>query len=144
MGTIVNLRRVERLEARMGVGANWVRNLTDAQLDGLILAAGTGEMCCDDVEGAASYVEKNLKDIALRYSNYPDGFGSIDPDGFDGLLDVLQELGAPKAAAMLVEAVREERLSAPYLWKDWRMGLSKNVVAMLEGTEAFRGHREAR
>jgi hypothetical protein len=70
--------------------------------------------------------------MAVRYSNHPDGF--IEPrSGLDDVLDVLQELGAPKAAVLLVEAVKAERLSATYRWPDWRKDLSEKVLEMLDG-----------
>jgi hypothetical protein len=136
LGTVVNLRRLERLEAKTGVGKGWVESLSDAQLAALTLAIESGEIwgdIGDEVKEAGYDLKKDLKGMAVRYSNHPDGF--IEPrSGLDDVLDVLQELGAPKAAIMLVEAVKAERLSATYRWPDWRKGLSEKVLEMLEET----------
>jgi hypothetical protein len=150
LATIVNLRRIERLEAKTGVGKSWVESLSNAQLDASLLASYTGEnfegfcppgwipdegLCYREVpsdDEISSSLEESLKNMAVRYSNYPDGF--IEPrSGLDDVLDVLQELGAPKAATRLVEAVKAERLSATYRWPDWRKGLSEKVLEMLDG-----------
>jgi hypothetical protein len=131
----VNLRRLERLETKTGVGKSWVESLSNAELNGLILAIETGEIwedISDEAKEAGYDLEKDLKDMAVRYSNYPDG--SYGMSSINDVLDELQALGAPKAAAMFVEAVKAERLSAPYLWPDWRKALSRRVLEMLEET----------
>lgn len=126
MATIVNLRRIDRLEEKMG-GTNWVQCLSDQQLDAIVLAIGSGEhkdarvLSQEERDESAKYLEP----IAARCSNYP--------DFLDKVLDELQALGAPKAAILLVEAVKEVRLSAPYLWPDWSKGLSQKVLEMLNG-----------
>jgi hypothetical protein len=135
MAIVVHLRRIERLEAKTGVGKSWVESLSNAQLAALTLAIESGEIwedISDEAKEAGYDLEKDLKGMAVRYSNHPDGF--IEPrSGLDDVLDVLQELGAPKAAVLLVEAVKAERLSATYRWPDWRKDLSEKVLEMLDG-----------
>jgi hypothetical protein len=143
MATIVNLRRIERLEEKAG-GASWLARLSDAELEARCLTFATGEypvfkdfpedkppvqdsesdngLLLNELEDKLT---KNLHKTALRCSN--------NPRFLDEVVHELQALGAPKAAALLVEAVKAERLSRSYLWPDWRTGLSEKVLAMAGG-----------
>jgi hypothetical protein len=117
--------RLAKMEAKVG-GTSWLAQMSAAELYAWCLAIDTAEHprfknLPEDNERNGNLFE-DMDDLACRCSNYP--------DFLDEMLDELQTLGAPKAAALLVEAVKAKRLSAPYLWADWRKGLSDRVLAM--------------
>jgi hypothetical protein len=129
MARFVNLRRIERLEKKIG-GTSWVESLSDAQLYALTLTIESGERPRFEVAEATGFnLGKILSHITRSCSNRP--------DLLDAMLDELQGLGTPNAPALLVEAVKAERLSAPYLWPDWRKELSEKVLAMARGKPQF-------
>jgi len=119
--------RLAKMEAKVG-GTSWLTQLSDAELYAWCLAIATAEHSLfKDLPGDNELngnLAEDMNDIACQCSNYPDFLAEM--------LDELQTLGAPKAAALLVEAVKAKRLSAPYLWADWRKGLSDRVLAMAE------------
>lgn len=119
--------RLAKMEAKVG-GTSWPAQMSDAELYAWCLAGATAEHprfknLPEDNEFSGKLTE-DLKDLACQCSNYP--------DFLDEMLDELQALGAPKAAALFVGAVKAKRLSAPYRWEDWRRGLSDRVLAMAE------------
>jgi hypothetical protein len=142
MARILDFRRIEKLEKIAGE-TSWVTRLSDAELYALCLTYGTAEH-----PACKTLLNEGLNVAELAMATEPEGFNfdemladdavrfSNDPDFLDETLDELQTLGAPKAAALLVEAVKAERLSAPYLWPDWRKGLSDRVLEMLDGEQA--------
>jgi hypothetical protein len=117
--------RLAKMEAKVGE-TSWLAQMSDAELYASCLAMETAEHprfrnLPEDDERNGNLFE-DMDGLACQCSNWP--------DFLEKMLDELQALRAPKAAALLVEAVKTKRLSAPYIWADWRKGLSERVLAM--------------